>query len=199
MRTLFALLLFLALDGLLLAQAEINKSSRPLVFNHVKVVDVANGKLKPDMTVVVVGNRIVSVGKSEKVRIPKDAQVVEARGKFLIPGLWDMHAHGLTDRSTYLHFPLFISHGVTGIRDLGTSLSFDQINQLRKEIAEARIIGPRIFAGGPIVNGPDPLMLKDSPPTMWVTVTTEEEARRAVNFLKGQGADFIKVTIILIV
>ena len=48
---------------------------------------------RPDMTVVIVGDRITAIGNSDKIKLPKDAQVVERRGKFLIPGLWDMHVH----------------------------------------------------------------------------------------------------------
>lgn len=57
------------------------------------VIDVTDGKVQPDMTVVISGGRVTAVGKAGAVRAPKDVQVVDAGGKFLIPGLWDMHAH----------------------------------------------------------------------------------------------------------
>src|SRR5260370_720150 len=71
----------------------------------------------PDMTVVIVGDRIVAIGKVKKVRIPKGSRSIDARSKFLIPGLWDMHVHIGTeafDRDSYLS--LFVANGVTGIR-----------------------------------------------------------------------------------
>src|SRR5258706_13606917 len=64
-----------------------------LVFDGVTVVDVKQGKLVPDQRVVITGNRIQAVGGARTVRLPKNAQVVDARGKYLIPGLWDMHVH----------------------------------------------------------------------------------------------------------
>src|SRR5207244_5091637 len=59
----------------------------------VTVIDVAAGRSLPDMTVLVVGDRITEVGKADAVAVPKDAAVVAGKGKFLVPGLWDMHAH----------------------------------------------------------------------------------------------------------
>ena len=71
------------------------------------------------MTVIVAGNRIADVGKTGKVRVPRNAQIIDASGKFLIPGLWDMHAHTRTDALTrQIVFPLNIANGVTGIRDM---------------------------------------------------------------------------------
>lgn len=67
--------------------------ARLLAFTHVTVIDTVRGTLKPDITVVIRGDRIIAVGKTGQIPIPKEAQVVDARGKFLIPGLWDMHFH----------------------------------------------------------------------------------------------------------
>ncbi len=64
-----------------------------LVFDGVTVVDVEQGKLIPNQRVVIAGNRIQAVGKAGAASLPKGAQVVHAQGKFLIPGLWDMHLH----------------------------------------------------------------------------------------------------------
>jgi hypothetical protein len=93
MRKLLALLLILALPALLVAQANAATQSKPLIFTHVTVIDMTGAPAKPDMTVVVDGGRISALGKSGKVRIPKGAQVINAAGKFMIPGLWDMHVH----------------------------------------------------------------------------------------------------------
>ena len=81
-RTLTLLLCFL-LCSLPTAHAA---QSRTLAFTHVTVIDTRRGALTPDTTVIVSGERIVAVGKTERVRVPKDAQVVDASGKFLIPG-----------------------------------------------------------------------------------------------------------------
>src|SRR3989442_1300378 len=93
MRRAFALLVIVLLPTLLTAQVNRAVQSSSLVFNHVTVIDMKGGQPKPDMTVVIQGDRIVAIGKSANSRIPKDAQMIEATGKFLIPGLWDMHVH----------------------------------------------------------------------------------------------------------
>jgi len=104
----------------------------PVAFTHVTVTDVTGAPSMADATVIVAGDRIAAVGKSGKVRIPKDAQVVDATGKFLIPGLWDMHAHTLTDDRQEWLFLLLIANGVTGVRELGNNLSFERIIQIRR-------------------------------------------------------------------
>ncbi len=68
------------------------------------------------MTVVIIGNRITTLGKSGKVKIPTGARVIEGTGKYLIPGLWDMHVH---TGQKEIFFPLYIANGVTGVRDMG--------------------------------------------------------------------------------
>jgi urease alpha subunit len=110
-------LLQLLLPALLLAQP--NQSTQPtyLVLTRVTVIDVASGKIRPDFTVVITGDRISELGETGKVRLPKGAQVVDATGKFLIPGMWDMHVH-LLNRELY--FPLLIASGVLSVREMGT-------------------------------------------------------------------------------
>ena len=86
-----------------------------VAFTHVTVIDMTGAAPKLDRTVVVTGNRIAQVGP-ESTKVPRGAVVVDGTGKFLIPGLWDMHVHfGETERS----FPLYIGNGVTGVRDMG--------------------------------------------------------------------------------
>src|SRR5918995_7110319 len=93
MRKPFALLSIILLLPLLAARASREIRSSSVVFDHVTVIDMTGAKPKPDMTVVIQGNRIVAIGKSAKTRTPKNARVIDARGKFLIPALWDMHVH----------------------------------------------------------------------------------------------------------
>ncbi len=132
---------------------------------------------------MVTGGLISAVGSSEAVTIPSGAQVVDAKGKFLIPGLWDMHGH-LTD-ATADAFPLLIMNGVTGVRDMGGDL--DQIDRWRSEIENGTRVGPHIIRAGPFVDGPKQGV------TNRLTVRTPEEARQAVHTLKAKGVDFIKV------
>ncbi|HKZ81185.1 MAG TPA: amidohydrolase family protein [Pyrinomonadaceae bacterium] len=90
--------------------------TRALVLTHVTVIDMTGAPAKADMTVVITGSRITAVGKVGQARPPLGAQIVDANGMFLIPGLWDMHVHFTEiERS----FPLFIANGVTGVRNMG--------------------------------------------------------------------------------
>jgi predicted amidohydrolase YtcJ len=105
-----------------------------LAITHVTVIDCTGAAAKPNSTVVVTGGLISGVGPSETVKISSGARVIDASGKFLIPGLWDMHGH-LTDL-TEDAFPLLIMNGVTGVRDMGGDLA--QIDRWRSEIAKVR-------------------------------------------------------------
>ena len=113
MRKSLSLFLLLILVNQITAQ---RLPSSTLAFTHVTVIDMTGTQPISDMTVVVTGNRLTDVGQFGKVRIPKGAQIINATGKFLIPGLWDMHFH---IKETERTFPLFIANGVTGVRNMG--------------------------------------------------------------------------------
>src|SRR5467141_2721396 len=160
-----------------------------LVLNNVTVVDVRTGTLQPEQTVILQRNRIASVGPSKSAKVPRNAPSVNCRGLFLIPGLWDMHVHlvfgdwfpGARDIS----LPLFVANGVTGVRDMGSEL--DIVQGWRNEIEAGRLIGPRIYTPGPMLDGPKPRFPSS------VAIATPEDAHRAVADLKRRGADFIKL------
>jgi imidazolonepropionase-like amidohydrolase len=186
MREILALFLILLLHGLLLAQITAVSPPRPLVLTHVTVIDVTGAPSKSDMTVLVVGNRIAALGKSGKIKVPQGAQVVDATGKYLIPGLWDMHVHTLREERVETFFPLFIANGITGIRDMGAPLkSLELLTRWRKEIQQETRFGPRIFASGAVLGG--------ARPQNTIAASNEAQARQAVITLKQNGADFIKV------
>jgi len=147
------------------------------------VIDATGAAAKPDMSVVISGGRILELGRTGRVRLPKDALVVNASGKFLIPGLWDMHVH---EWNKEVFFPLFIAHGVTSVRDMFSPLP--QIKQWRAEIAAGTTFGPHIVAAGIFVDGPYPFC---APCT--IAVGNADEGRKAVLKVKEMGADFIKV------
>jgi len=90
-----------------------------LAFDHLAIVDVATGSVSSDMLVVVEEGRITAVIESTAAGTPPGATVVDAAGKYMIPGLWDMHVH-IADRA---YLPQFIAHGVTGVRDMGGGLN----------------------------------------------------------------------------
>ncbi len=116
MGKILALFSIILLPTLLVADRRTIPQPKPLVFTEVTVIDATGAPAKPDMTVVIIGNRITTLGKSGKVKIPTGARVIEGTGKYLIPGLWDMHVH-TGQKETF--FPLYIANGVTGVRDMG--------------------------------------------------------------------------------
>ncbi len=165
--------------------AQVSHAAQPrsIVFNHVTVIDVAGELPLPDMTVIVSGNRIAALGRAGSIRVPRNAQVIDATGKFLIPGLWDMHIH--LSLATELAIPVLIANGVTSVRDMGGDT--DQIDRWRRRIASGSLLGPRTVRAGLIVDGQKP----DAPYRL--TVTNATEARQAVKSLKRRGVDFIKI------
>ncbi len=177
----FCFLLFMIPMALLAADGV--AETYGLAITHVTVIDCTGPAARPNSTVVIKGGRIVAVGPSEIVHVAAGTRVIDAKGKFLIPGLWDMHGH-LTD-ATEDAFPLLIMNGVTGVRDMGGDL--DQVARWRSEIDQGLRVGPHIIFPGPFVDGP-----KEGVPNR-LTVRTPEEARRAVLYLKSRGVDFIKV------
>ena len=172
--------LFLIFPALLLAQSKGDRQSKSLVLTHVTIIDVTGGVPKPDMTVVITGDRISQVEEAGKVVAAPGATVVDASGKFLIPGLWDMHVHWYI-RDT---FTLFLANGVTGIRQMfGNS----DLLRWRQDIAKGSLLGPRMIVASPIIDGPRPFW-----PTS-IAVSNEDEGRKAVRDVKKSGADFVKV------
>ena len=163
-------------------------AAQSLTITHARLIDVINGKVQPDTTVVIKGNRIVGVTRSAKAN-PKAGQVVDAHGQYLIPGLWDMHTHVFFGHTAVdgndLILPLFLANGITGVRDMGSDL--DSVLHARDEIAAHRLLGPRMVVSGPMLDGPK------SHYKAAIGITTPEDGRKAVDMLKTRGADFIKV------
>ncbi len=187
------LLLLSLLSSLLLFQSKPSTPTNPLVFTHVTVIDATGKPAQPEMTVVMTGERLTALGRTGSVKIPPGAEVVDARGKFLIPGLCDMHIHlTITPEqavSRDVILPMLIAHGVTSVRDMGGD--WQRIQQLRQEITSGKVTGPRIISPGPFVDGPQPSSASVMP------VSNEAEARQAVRTLHAQGVDFIKVQSLL--
>ncbi len=181
-----ALLCLLLLTTLVSGQSRTRAVPKPLALIHVTVIDATGAPSKSEMTVVITGDRITAIAKSGRIRIPKNAQVVDATGKFLIPGLWDMHIHSVNYENGRRFLPLLIAHGITGVRDMGSPL--EDVLRLRRETSEGKILGPRMVVAGPILQGPLPFQLP-----FITSVHNEAEASQAVIYLKGRGVDFIKV------
>ena len=183
-----------ALSGATLALsgdgAQATPKSNIVVLTDVNVVDVKVGKVLPHRTIVITGNRITAVQEMDSPLAP-DALIVSGHGDYVIPGLWDMHAHVIDEQ----YLDLFVANGITGVRDMGgglaqpsdgcESLKTATLQKWRSEVVSGRRIGPELVISGPVVSG-----------TGWPTslrARTPHEARVAVRTLQQQHVDFIKV------
>ncbi|MFS8098306.1 amidohydrolase family protein [Lentzea alba] len=136
---------------------------------------------RPNATVVLADNKILAVGSCD-LPLPRGSTVLDLAGKFVIPGLWDMHVHGaFLDRIT---LPLCLVNGVTGIREMW---GLPPIYELRERIERGEVFGPRLVVGSMIIDGPHSTL-----PGAQI-VATPDEGRQAVRDAKTQGADFVKV------
>ena len=163
---------------------EVNEVAQPRVESTVAIVgatliDGRGGPAIPDSVVIVQGDRITAVGKRTSVTIPPAAEVIEANGLTLLPGLIDSHFHIDGDDSLPA---LYLSHGVTSIRDPGQWIK--AYDAARKAPAPV----PRLFLCGPHLDSPPPAYPKDS-----FIVQDAEQTRLAVNRFVDEGASAIKV------
>jgi imidazolonepropionase-like amidohydrolase len=154
-----------------------------VAFTHVTVIDGRSATPQRDMTVVVRGNRIAVVAPADSVSVVGVANAIDARGKYLIPGLWDMHVHTVMPGGRQV-LPLYIANGVTGVRDMAGD--WPTLVAWRREIANGSLIGPRIVTSGPYLEGGDV-------PIPHLTVKTAADAQPAVDSLIRLGVDFVKV------
>src|SRR5678815_4607415 len=111
--------------------------TRTLVISKVNLVDVVDGRVTPNTTVIINGPSITAVQSAGTP--PAGAQLIDAQGKYLIPGLWDMHAH--TQATAESSLQLAVVNGIVGIRDMGSDLDF--ILSMREATQSGRIVGPR--------------------------------------------------------
>jgi imidazolonepropionase-like amidohydrolase len=153
----------------------------PVALTGVTVIDVETGGRRSGVTVLTQDDRIAAVGS--RIAIPPGTSRVNGKGRFLIPGLWDMHSHHQGTGAESLD--LFVAKGIVGTRDMGGDADF--ILPLRDRVRAGAIFGPEIVASGPMVDNAPP----DFPYRLHVT--NAEEARLAVRELKRLGVDFIKV------
>lgn len=150
-----------------------------LVLEHANIFDAARARMRPGTTILVSGNRIAAVGDDGSVKIPPGAEVIDAAGRAVLPGLWDMHTHPDEDDGI-----LYLAAGVTSVRDMAAELD-DPARFRPFETGEA--IGPRVtFAG--IIDGRGPFQ----GPTKTL-VDTEAEARAAVRTMAAAGFPQVKI------
>jgi len=169
--------------------ADAQTAAPTLVFAHVNVIDATGTPVQSDMSVVVRDGHIADIGKSSEVRVSERAAVVDGHGKYLIPGLWDMHVHTAfgdwvpPDENITLR--LFVANGITGVRDMGSDLPV--VKKWRAAIAAGKLVGPRMIIAGPMLDGPIPRFPSSAP------VANAADGARVVSELQAQGVDFIKI------
>jgi imidazolonepropionase-like amidohydrolase len=160
----------------------------------INVVDVVRGEIHSGQIVIIANGFIEAAGPSGSVDIPAAAVRIPGDGRYLMPGLWDMHVHLRSDQKApsirlveenAALLDLFLPNGIVGIREMGGDLA-DEVVQWREEIRSGKRTGPRILTAGRKI---------DQEPPMWsgsLGVNTPAEAREAVRQVKQSGADFVK-------
>src|SRR5690242_6616487 len=120
-----------------LALASVVGAQQPIAFTHVNVIDGRDSTVRADQTIIVTRNRIAAAGQSSRVQVPTGALTIDGRGKYLIPGLWDMHVHTtiIGGRGT---LELYVLNGVTGVRDMAGD--WDTLRVWRRAIADRALI-----------------------------------------------------------
>jgi imidazolonepropionase-like amidohydrolase len=183
---------------LLLIASNADAQTGVIAIRNVTVVPATGGPSMPASTVLIRGDRIAAIGPASRVTIPADAHVVDGTGKFLMPGLIDMHVHVSKTRSSALG--LFVTNGVTTVRDMGGD--YEELRRWRSEVATGKRVGPRILMPGPILESPANIarMRKDPPSErvepferMRIAVGSPEEARATIARLAATEIDFVKI------
>jgi imidazolonepropionase-like amidohydrolase len=155
-----------------------HETNQPIALTGGTLIDVTGKPATPNSVVVVQGDRIVAAGPRASVKLPNNAKVIDVSGKFLLPGLWDMHAHLYQAEFG----PTYLAAGITTAGDVGNDMEFG--TGLRNAAKDKRGLGPRILLAGYIdgKNG-----------GFDVQVETPEEARAAVQRYKTAGYEQIKI------
>jgi imidazolonepropionase-like amidohydrolase len=176
------------------------QSGKALVIENVSIIDGVIAKVQPKKTIVIVGNRIHAIGEKGKVSIPARAKIINGKGKFLIPGLWDSHVHLSSGKYS---LPLFVANGVTSVREMGGDLQ--QVKEMREQVESGQLVGPRIKISGTILeserwmNWAIENAKKDNHVQLLeilskrIGVANPEHAREVIKKLAEAGVDLIKV------
>ncbi|UYZ60008.1 amidohydrolase family protein [Hymenobacter latericus] len=177
--------------GLLLGGCAGQQPQQPydLLITHANVVDVEKGRILPNQTLAISEGLIRRLGNSG-AQTAAAKQTIDAQGKYLIPGLWDMHVHfrggdSLTAANRNL-LPLYLAHGITTVRDAGGDLT-PAIYSWRQEMQTGRLAGPRIFTSGPKLDGPYPTWPGS------LVIETPEQINKALDSLQKLKVDYVKL------
>jgi hypothetical protein len=153
MKLLISLIFLCWLTNLVLGQTSIDNSSREIVFQSVNVIPMDRERVVANQTVVVKNGLITAMGEVGKIKFGANALIIDGKGKYLMPGLAEMHAHvppvdDIEPMKEVLQ--LFAVNGVTIIRGM---LGHPRHLELRDKIQSGEILGPRFYTAGPSFNG----------------------------------------------
>lgn len=154
-----------------------------IAITHVTVIDGTDSLPRRDRTVVIRGARITAVGPASSTPAPKGARILDGRGKYLVPGFWDMHVHTDVPGAREV-LPFYVANGVTGVRDMGGDWA--RLTAMRAEVRSGRLWGPRMVLSGPYLDGNDQ-------PIAHLLARTSAEAVLAVDSLARLGVDLVKL------
>jgi hypothetical protein len=175
----FAVVLILCGTSIPRANPRVGESTGPIIaFRNVSVVPMDSEGVLRNQTVIVKNGTIVAIGDTKMALVPVDAMVLDGSGKYLLPGLADMHVH--TDPSD---FPLFLANGITTIREMNGSPNH---LKWRAELASGELLGPRLFVASTMIAG-------EKQRYRHVLATSPEQAATVVKGFAEQHYDFIKV------
>jgi imidazolonepropionase-like amidohydrolase len=152
-----------------------------LAIQNVTVLPMTSEAAVAGQTVLVKKGTIVAVGPSHELQCDADCTRVDGTGKFLMPGLADMHVHVWSEAE----LPLYVANGVTLVRNMWGE---PQTLAMRKRVEEGKVLGPRIVTAGRLVDGDPPIWGESS-----AVATTPERARALMDEQKAAGFDFFKI------
>jgi imidazolonepropionase-like amidohydrolase len=159
-------------------------ADKPVAIVGVTIIEVESGDQHAPMTVIIRSDTIAAIGRTDQLPVPDDAVRIEGEGHFLIPGLWDMHTHAHRRGRSAWHYPAYIAHGVTGIRDMGTDLDSATAHRASWR---SEAIAPTVWWGSPTIDGAEPVL------PFGVPVTDPDEARAIARRFADLGFRFLKV------
>ena len=161
-----------------------------LVILNAQIIDLQNASVAKDQWIGINGDRIAAIGKMSSVPATEGAQVLDAKGAYAMPGLWDNHVHfrggdTLVAENKNL-IPLLLAYGITTVRDAGGDITH-AVKEWQQLISEGSMIGPSIFTSGPKLDGPKPAWAGS------IALADPEEVSKALDSLESIGVDYIKI------
>ncbi|MEQ9098060.1 MAG: amidohydrolase family protein [Imperialibacter sp.] len=183
------LLVFIAFSGC--KPGEPNVSDTAILISNANVIDVATGQVAKEKAILIDSGRIASIGNGSELSVlVREGRRFDAGGRYVIPGLWDMHVHiegeDLVEDNRAL-LPLYVAYGITTVRDCASDLG-ELVLAWRDSINNDQLFGPQIFTAGSKLEGINSIWKGD------LEIANEEELEQMLDKLDGYNVDFVKIT-----